>query len=107
MGDTSVEGIRGRMVVGLDGRDRTWLAGKTGDDYKGNVQRWLRKGQGDKNAPPVDFVARYCMALPLINPAWVLLGDPEPKYRSPPNGDGVSLSDELRALAERAEKEGR
>lgn len=71
----SVEAVRTRMNVRLAnlGLEMKELAGRTGDDYR-SVQRWLR----ETTTPPVDFLARFCVATK-TNGDWLLAerGDPE------------------------------
>lgn len=63
-----VEAIKARMKQGLDGRMLTWLAERTGDDYK-NLQRWIT----GPSAPPIDFAARYAAATG-VSLDWLLTG---------------------------------
>jgi hypothetical protein len=98
-GNDYERGLKARLRDGLDGRELKWLAEGTGVSYN-QVQRYVN----GSTAPPVRFVALYCEALPLLNPGWILLGDPEPKFRM--DAEGLSMGDWLRALADRADREG-
>jgi hypothetical protein len=92
------EGLKERLRLGLDGRTILWIAAQTGR-HKNQVQTYVSADV----RPPVEWVADYCRALPLINPAWVLLGDPEPRFRT----ERVEVRPEewLRAIADRIERE--
>jgi hypothetical protein len=93
-----VEELKARLREGMETRKQLWLADRTGF-HVNQVQRYLAPG---KTAPSVPFVASYCKALPLLNPAWVLLGDPEPKYR--PREEEAPLSDQLVEWADKLKR---